>query len=78
MPPDAMFGGVIIMVNITRCDMRQKNGKAFYVVHAVDENGYTASCVCSVSYGNKLLGSNPNSLHIGRNRKDNKSFLYIK
>lgn len=66
------------MVNITRCDKREKNGKAFYIVHAVDENGYTASCVTSVEYGDKLLGANPDSLHIGRNRENKKSFLYIK
>lgn len=66
------------MVTITRCDKREKNGKAFYIVHAVDDKGYTGNCVCSISYGDKLLAANPESLHIGRNRENNKYFLYIK
>ena len=66
------------MVNITRCDKREKNGKAFYIIHAVDDKGYTGSCVCSITYGDKLLGATPDSLHIGRNKENMKSFLYIK
>lgn len=66
------------MVNITRCDKREKNGKAFYIIHAVDYNGYTGSCVCSISYGDKLLAADSEKIHIGRNRENGKSFLYIK
>ena len=66
------------MVTITRCDKREKNGKAFYIVHAVDDKGYTVNCVCSIPYGDKLLAANPENLHIGRNRENNKRFLYIK
>lgn len=66
------------MVTITRCDKREKNGKAFYIVHAVDDKGYTGSCVCSIAYGDKLLKASPDNLHIGRNRENKKQFLYIK
>jgi len=65
------------MVTITRCDKREKNGKAFYIVHAVDDKGYTGSFVCSIAYGDRLLAAEPETIHLGRNRENRKSFLYI-
>lgn len=63
------------MVTITRCDKREKNGKAFCIVYYYDDKGYTGSTVMSESYYSKVSGDLLNA-HIGR--KDGKSFLYIK
>lgn len=77
-PPDPQVWRCFSLVNITRCDKREKSGKAFYIIHAVDDKGYTGSFVCSLSYGEKLLAADGEKLHLGRNRVNGKSFLYIK
>lgn len=63
------------MVTITRCDNREKNGKAFCIVYYYDDKGYTGSTVMSTAYYSKV-SENLEKAHIGR--KDGKSFLYIK
>lgn len=75
MPLDPLIKEVLIMVTITRCDNREKNGKAFNIVYFYDERGYAGSCVMSPTYYSKVV-ENLESAHIGR--KDGKMFLYIK
>lgn len=69
------------MVEITRCDEHEKNGRTYYHVHFFDvDSGSAGNCFVSKSYLERLtLGvSEGKTLNIGYDRKARSNFLYLK
>lgn len=69
------------MVEITRSDEHEKEGRKYYHVHFFDvDSGSAGNCFVSALYLEKLTRgvSEGKTLNIGYDRKSKSNFLYLK